>query len=175
VRRVKVCPRCQHRNELAAHFCIRCGYAFARTAPAPARVQVKACPRCKHENEPAARFCVRCGYAFIGLRPAVLRVTEPVRAAWEMPIARSPLLFGRARPEEGYRPDFDMSFYDPEGYVSRRHGQILTARNGYFIVDLGSSNGTLVNGRPLPAHKPRLLRNGDKITVGEVMFQFLLR
>ena len=173
VRRVKVCPRCKHHNELPAHFCIRCGYAFR--AATPARQPGKACPRCKHENEPAARFCVRCGYAFIGLRPAVLRVTEPVRAAWEMPVSRSPLLFGRARPEEGYRPDFDMSFYDPEGYVSRRHGQILTARNGYFIIDLGSSNGTLVNGRPLPAHKPRLLRNGDKVTVGEVVFQFLLR
>jgi hypothetical protein len=173
VHRVKVCPRCKHHSELSAHFCVRCGYAFRTSAPA--RRQVKACPRCKHENEQAARFCVRCGYAFVGLRPAVLRVTEPVRAAWEMPVSRSPLLFGRARPEEGYRPDFDMSFYDPEGYVSRRHGQILTARNGYFIIDMGSSNGTLVNDRPLPAHKPRLLRNGDKITVGEVVFQFLLR
>ena len=137
--------------------------------------RVKICPRCKHRNELAARFCVRCGYAFVGIRPAVLRVIEPVRAAWEMPIAKSPMLFGRARPEEGYRPDFDMSFYDPEGYVSRRHGQIIKARNGYFITDLGSSNGTYVNDRALPSHKPRLLRNGDEINIGEVVIQFLLR
>ncbi len=137
--------------------------------------RVKVCPRCKHRNELESRFCVRCGYGFVGLRPAVLRVVEPVRAAWEMPVAKSPMLFGRARPEEGYRPDFDMSFYDPEGYISRRHGQVVRARNGYFIVDLGSSNGTFVNDRLLPAHKPRLLRNGDKITVGEVVIQFLLR
>jgi serine/threonine protein kinase len=137
--------------------------------------RVKVCPRCKHRNALEARFCVKCGRAFVGLRPAVLRVIEPVRAAWEMPVAKSPLLFGRARPEEGYRPDFDMSFYDPEGYISRRHGQIIRARNGYFVVDLGSSNGTYVNDRLLPPHKPQLLRNGDRVAVGEVMFQFLLR
>jgi serine/threonine-protein kinase len=137
--------------------------------------RVKVCPRCKHRNELSARFCVRCGYAFVGVRPAVLRVIEPVRAAWEMPVAKSPMLFGRARPEEGYRPDFDMSFYDPEGYISRRHGQIVKARNGYFIADLGSSNGTYVNDRLLPPNKPRLLRNGDEIMIGEVVLQFLLR
>ena len=85
------------------------------------------------------------------------------------------MLFGRALPEEGYRPDFDMSFYDPEGYISRRHGEIIKARNGYFITDLGSSNGTYVNDRSLPPHKPRLLRNGDEIAIGEVVLQFLLR
>jgi hypothetical protein len=166
-----------------------------RTAPAPApkpraasstatkikpvtrrRVRkVKVCPRCKHHNELSTRFCVRCGYSFVGVRPAVLRVIEPVRAAWEMPIAKSPMLFGRARPEEGYRPDFDMSFYDPEGYISRRHGQVIKAKNGYFVIDLGSSNGTFVNEQLLSPHKPRLLRNGDKITIGEVVIQFLLR
>lgn len=172
---VRACPRCKHHNELTSRFCIRCGYALVSTASPPAALQRKACPRCRHENEHGARFCVRCGHPFVGLRPAVLRVIEPVRAAWEMPVAKNPLLFGRASPQEGYRPDFDMSFYDPDGYVSRRHGQIIKARNGYFIVDLGSSNGTLVNERLLPAHKPCLLRNGDKVTIGEVVFQFLLR
>jgi pSer/pThr/pTyr-binding forkhead associated (FHA) protein len=68
-----------------------------------------------------------------------------------------------------------MSFYDPEGYISRRHGQIVRARNGYFITDLGSSNGTLVNDQMLTPNQPRLLRNGDRVTVGEVVIQFLLR
>jgi serine/threonine protein kinase len=137
--------------------------------------RVKVCPKCDHRNELSGRFCVRCGYAFVGIRPAVLRVIEPVRAAWEMPVRRSPLLLGRARTEEGHRPDFDMAFYDPEGYVSRRHAQILKARNGYFVTDMGSSNGTYVNDRPIPAHRPWLLRNGDRIAIGEVVIQFLLR
>jgi hypothetical protein len=145
-----------------------------RTVPRQVR-RVKVCPRCRHHNELTVRFCVRCGYAFVGIRPAVLRVIEPVRAAWEMPVHKSPLLLGRGRPELGYRPDFDMSFYDPEGYVSRRHAQIVRARNGYFIADLGSSNGTLVNEQLLPSNKYRSLRNGDRIAIGEVVIQFLLR
>jgi serine/threonine protein kinase len=88
--------------------------AARRRKPAPSvrrRVRkVKVCPGCSHRNELAHRFCVRCGYAFQGVRTAVLRVVEPVRAAWEMPVHKSPLLLGRARREEGYRPDFDMTF-----------------------------------------------------------------
>jgi hypothetical protein len=151
----------------------------ARVTPqAPRKVvrrKVKVCPHCSHRNALPARFCVHCGYAFVGIRPAVLRVVEPVRAAWEMPVRKSPLLLGRARPEQGHRPDFDMTFYDPKGYVSRRHAHIIRARNGYFIIDLDSSNGTYVNDRLLPAQRPRLLRNGDQITIGEVAIQFLLR
>jgi ribosomal protein L40E len=137
--------------------------------------KVKVCPRCKHRNGLGARFCVRCGRAFGGIRPAVLRVIEPVRAAWEMPVRKSPLLLGRSQRSTGHRPDFDMTFYDPEGYVSRRHAHIIKARNGYFVTDLGSSNGTLVNGRLLTPQRPRLLRNGDKVTIGEVVIQFLQR
>jgi serine/threonine-protein kinase len=171
--RAGVCARCGHQNAPTYRFCVACGSAL--DGAAPAAVQVKVCPRCKHGNQRTVRFCVRCGHPFVGVRPAVLRVIEPVRAAWEMPVAKSPMLFGRAWAAGGYRPDFDMSFYDPEGYISRRHGQIVKAPNGYFLTDLGSSNGTLVNGRELPPHKPRLLRNGDKVTIGEVVFQFLYR
>ena len=137
--------------------------------------KVKVCPRCQHRNELSACFCVSCGRAFGGIRPAVMRVVEPVRAAWEMPVRKSPLLMGRSQRSTGHRPDFDMTFYDPEGYVSRRHAHIIKARNGYFISDLGSSNGTLVNDRLLSPNRPRLLRNGDKITIGQVVIQFLLR
>lgn len=137
--------------------------------------RVKLCPQCQHKNELPARFCVRCGYAFVGLRPAVLRVIEPVRAAWEMPVNRSPLMLGRAAPSEGYRPDLDMTFYDPEGYVSRRHAQITREKSGYVITDLGSSNGTYVNDQPLIPNQPYLLRHGDRIEIGEVAINFLLR
>jgi serine/threonine-protein kinase len=169
----RVCPSCRYRNAPGYRFCVQCGHALGGTRRPAA--QVKICPRCKNGNAPTVRFCVRCGHPFVGVRPAVLRIVEPVRAAWEMPVAKSPMLFGRAWIDGGYRPDFDMSFYDPQGYISRRHGQIAKAPNGYFLTDLGSSNGTYVNGQSLPPHVPRLLRNGDKVEVGEVVFQFLLR
>ena len=105
----------------------------------------------------------------------MLRVVEPVRAAWEMPVAHNPILLGRASEAEGYRPDFDMTFYDEGDYVSRHHARITRGRAGYFVTDLGSSNGTTVNGQALAANRARILRNGDRIKVGLVVIQFWLR
>jgi serine/threonine protein kinase len=144
-------------------------------APRPSPPPAKACPACGRANRQSARFCVSCGHSFVPVQPAVLRIIEPVRAAWEMPVARNPMLLGRASEAESYRPDFDMSFYDDGGYVSRRHARITKGRGGYFITDLGSSNGTTVNGRPLSARHAHLLRNGDRIKVGLVVIQFCLR
>jgi serine/threonine protein kinase len=143
--------------------------------PRPSPPPDKACPACGGANRPSARFCVGCGYSFVPLQPAVLRIVEPVRAAWEMPVANSPMLLGRASEAEGYRPDFDMTFYDDGGYVSRRHARITRGRGGYFVMDLGSSNGTTVNGQPLVARHAYQLRNGDQIKVGLVVIQFCLR
>jgi len=147
------------------------------SAPQPTSppASMKACPACGRANKRSARFCAGCGHSFEPLRPAILRVIEPVRAAWEMPVARSPMLLGRASEAEGYRPDFDMTFYDDGDYVSRRHAQITRGERGYFVADLGSSNGTTVNGQPLEPNHAYLLRNGDQMKVGLVVLQFWLR
>ncbi len=149
----------------------------AESVPAakPSPPPVKACPACGRANRSSARFCVGCGHSFVPLRPAILRVVEPVRAAWEMPVAREPMLLGRASEAEDYWPDFDMTFYDEGDYVSRRHARITNGRAGYFITDLGSSNGTTVNGDSLRPHRAHLLRNGDRIKVGLVVIQFWMR
>lgn len=143
--------------------------------PLPAPPPVVDCPACGRANRTSARFCVACGRPLVPLASAVLRVIEPVRAAWEMPVAHSPMLLGRASRAEGYQPDFDMTFYDESDYVSRRHSRITRGRAGYFITDLGSSNGTTLNGQPLAPHRAHKLRNGDRIKVGLVVIQFQLR
>jgi diguanylate cyclase (GGDEF)-like protein len=55
--------------------------------------------------------------------------------------------------------------------VSRRHAQIERARGGrYQVVDLGSTNGTLLNKRHVSAHD---LGDGDYLQVGKCIFRFL--
>lgn len=149
--------------------------AQSPTVVAPSQPSTKTCPSCGRTNRVSARFCVGCGHSFVALRPAILRVVEPVRAAWEMPVARSPMLLGRASEAEGYQPEFDMTFYDEGDYVSRRHARISKGRAGYFLTDLGSSNGTTINGHSLSPDRAYLLRNGDRIKVGLVVIRFLLR
>ncbi len=48
--------------------------------------------------------------------------------------------------------------------ISRRHARITNTPNGYTIEDLGSSNGTFLNGRAVEA--PELLTPGDALELG---------
>ena len=50
-------------------------------------------------------------------------------------------------------------------FASARHASIEPLRNGVWVVDLGSTNGTYVNGDRLDGR--RLLREGDVVRVGE--------
>lgn len=54
----------------------------------------------------------------------------------------------------------------PHESVSRLHAQIVRQRTGYFVSDLGSRNGTYLNGQRLTA--PSLLMPGDVLRVGEI-------
>jgi pSer/pThr/pTyr-binding forkhead associated (FHA) protein len=40
-------------------------------------------------------------------------------------------------------------------------------------MDLGSTNGTILNGTVIPARTPQRLRSGDRIKIGEVEVEFL--
>jgi diguanylate cyclase (GGDEF)-like protein len=51
--------------------------------------------------------------------------------------------------------------------VSRRHALIESKPDGQvYLTDLGSSNGTFHNGRPLPPHQPVPLADGDRLAFG---------
>jgi len=65
----------------------------------------------------------------------------------------------------------DLCIGDEE--ISGMHLQIGRSADGmYFIEDLGSTNGTLVNGSPLAAQKQHLLQVGDQISLGMSTFLF---
>lgn len=56
-------------------------------------------------------------------------------------------------------------FMIPLTTVSRQHARILRLDNQYFIEDLGSSHGSLLNGSKLAANDKKLLRDKDVITL----------
>jgi hypothetical protein len=57
----------------------------------------------------------------------------------------------------------DADLVLPDDTVSRKHARIYSARGALWLRDLGSRNGTLVNGRNVAHHR---LRPGDRITIG---------
>jgi pSer/pThr/pTyr-binding forkhead associated (FHA) protein len=62
-----------------------------------------------------------------------------------------------------------------DGGVSRRHARIHKQRTQFFIEDLGSANGTFLNGQRLTPYLPHPLRDKDEIQLGRVRMQILFQ
>ena len=74
----------------------------------------------------------------------------------DRPLDKEKIRIGRA-------PDGDI-ILDGDMNVSRNHAEVLKGPAGWSVLDLGSFNGTFVNGERI---KEKELRDGDKITIGE--------
>ncbi len=56
----------------------------------------------------------------------------------------------------------------PSHFISKRHARISRSGEQWMLEDLGSTNGSTLNGQPLTI--PRPLNRGDKFTVGDTEF-----
>lgn len=71
--------------------------------------------------------------------------------------------------ENGAGNVVDLSLFDARRFgVSRRHARLWTTGAGLFLVDLGSTNGTTLNGHPLQPGTPFSLSNGDALSMGQL-------
>jgi serine/threonine-protein kinase len=88
-------------------------------------------------------------------------------------------LLGRRDPMSNIFPEVDLSKYDPQTKISRRHARIWRDGNNFMVEDLGSSNGTILarstneSFRLIPK-QPQVLTAGDKIRVGDATLHFVI-
>jgi hypothetical protein len=152
------------------------------------------CPVCQLVNRPGELQCSRCGAVLAsggGTRkldpasdPAILTswptgeviVTDQAPIVLEihdqwvtLPVAEK-LVIGRGSDIPGdSSPDVDLSPYEAgDRGVSRNHIQLKRKNILVYVTDLGSTNGTFLNGRRLVPHSERLLRNGDELQLGRL-------
>jgi serine/threonine-protein kinase len=88
-------------------------------------------------------------------------------------------LVGRRDPMSNIFPEVDLSKFDPQTKISRRHARIWRQGSEFMVEDLGSSNGTYIlpvisNTMRLQPHQPQLLTNGDKLRLGDTTLHFVL-
>jgi pSer/pThr/pTyr-binding forkhead associated (FHA) protein len=70
-------------------------------------------------------------------------------------------------------PDIDLSFDDRKSRViSRRHARIISHEGRHLLEDLGSTNGSLINGKKLMIGQKVLLQSGDRVTFGNHEFLY---
>lgn len=90
-----------------------------------------------------------------------LVISEGKEAGREFEFDQDSVVIGRTA-------ECDVILY--EAGVSRKHARILTEDGGIWIEDLGSSNGTRVNGETIK--QKQSLKDGDSISMGPVVFNF---
>ncbi len=89
------------------------------------------------------------------------------------PIRADVCLIGRYDPVTGTRPEIDLTAYDTNRSVSRRHAKLVARGNDWFLSEeVGALNGTFLNGKRLTPGKAEAVRSGDTLALGMVLLKF---
>lgn len=83
------------------------------------------------------------------------------------PLRSKSVLVGRLDLRNHIFPELDLTNLDTRAISSRRHAQIWYRGGEYWIKDLNSTNGTLVDGYRLGAGKRVRVRHGSQVQFGE--------
>lgn len=160
---------------------------------------MRECSHCKFANREGALFCEECGRPLgsdsavvtttrhiphasddLDSHPTwgtahfereskiMLHIRDAVDPLVIEPKTRS--ILGREDTSSIQKPDVDLSSFGAlEKGVSRLHAAICRQDETLTIIDMGSSNGTHLNGQRLIPDQPRILRDGDEIRLGKLV------
>jgi hypothetical protein len=156
------CPQCGHFKRARDWYCPYCDdLPYVYTVPV-ARDNIVVLPQAEREGN--VQFEPDC--------TAVLQIIQQCTATIQLALApSSPTVLGRSvLPEHGDLLDL-TAFNAFQHGVSRHHCQFERRRNRLVVTDLGSSNGTYLNGEPLLPYKQYIVADGDGLAVGTLQFR----
>lgn len=166
------CPNCKHQELPGALFCSECGtqLVVADTLTAPLGSQNND-NFSFDENVPATGPAIKetnSPFKDTVLSLHVVNYNKTLRLA-----GRNEYSMGRVAKGQPILPDFDLSEFDAyNNGVSRLHAVIKCGVGRVSIMDLGSANGTRVNGQKIAANVEYPLKNGDLIAFGKLKIEF---
>lgn len=161
------------------------------------------CPNCKHQEPSGALFCGECGMQLVRLEGQKTQQinpetndlkTAPISEAslsnlsdtWIslhlldsgqiIPVSdRTEFTLGRISEKQPIMPDIDLTPYQAFDHgVSRLHAVIRLVSGQATVMDLGSSNGSYLNGVRLIANVESPLKHGDLVAIGKLKIQIIL-
>lgn len=127
---------------------------YIKTRPVPPPVVL--CSVCKREQMPEWEICLFC----LKVAKATLLGTKGPSKGKKYPLVGKTVQIGKG-------PENYIRIPDPS--VSTRHAGIQIDGTKFEIVDMGSANGTYVNGKKT---QRRFLQNGDILTLGQTELKF---
>jgi pSer/pThr/pTyr-binding forkhead associated (FHA) protein len=151
------CPECGFVNAEGANYCQKCGAFLPESAEREGETTEVYQVGETGELEPRDLEEVTGEGATLVIRSGGGRSGEAFALAGErMTIGRSP----------------DAEVFLDDVTVSRNHALLVRRRDGLYIDDLGSLNGTYVNRRRIESHR---LQDGDELQVGKYKLTYLER
>lgn len=165
-----VCPNCHHKEMLGALFCSECGAQLidsgSLTTQSMQTDSMGAIPPSVDPN-------------FRPVPPPALDVwisLHLLESGQILPLSdRNEFTLGRVSDGQPIMPDVDLSPYQAYANgVSRLHAVLKRSGKAIKIMDLGSSNGTYLNGKRLSPHAEVTIQHGDVIALGKLKIQVLL-
>lgn len=155
------CPQCGKSNPADAAYCYACGTVLPAGKN---KAQTHALP----ENGDL-RHQIRWGTAYFG-EQTILRIRVRDASAILETRFTDECVLGRTFGDEIV--DVDLSPYEAvELGVSRRHVKLTRQSDTIMVQDLGSVNGTYLNGQRMIAYQPRVLRNEDELRLGRLVLR----
>jgi len=91
------------------------------------------------------------------------------------PVYKSDVLLGRFDSVTGMSPDVDLTNEDQSRNISRRHARLVIRDGKHFVAEeIGTMNGTYLNGKRLPTGVLTPIRDGDELTLCRLPLSFKL-
>ena len=169
-----ICPNCQHKEIPGALFCSQCGAQLVTASDPDLALDLRqkdpmTVTVSKIKGKPDLK-------STSPMMPAGARISlHLIESGQILPLVeRNEFSLGRVAEGQPIMPDIDLTPYKAyENGVSRLHAILKLVNNQVSILDLGSSNGTYVNGDRLVPSVERPLNHGDMIHVGMLKIQIL--
>lgn len=168
-----LCPNCQHKELPGALFCSECGTQLVSLDILNTR---------SIQKTPSESLTPQIKIPEAAPRSAGSLQTEPILSLHIIDSGqilhlaeRSEFTLGRTIEGQPILPDIDLSPFDAFTLgVSRLHAALRIINREVVVTDLGSSNGTRVNGQKVVPHVDYPINHGDIISLGKLKIQVLI-
>jgi len=166
------CPSCGRQHRPGTLFCSECGVYLLTGGP----LRTEPLPESDLPTSRADPWASGAGAPPVEAGTSVLTVVMTATGRRVPLPAGGEAVLGRLDATRGVFPDVDLTPDGGlEGGVSRRHARVHQQKLQFFIEDLGSANGTFLNGQRLTPYLPHPLRDGDEVQLGRVRLRIVVQ
>ena len=164
-----ICSNCKHANMTGAMFCAECGaQLIGRDTLITQTIATDKLKKAAKREEEEMTQPVEGSDAWANLHLMDTGQVLPLSS-------RNEFTMGRISEGQPIMPDIDLSPYQAYAAgVSRLHAVIKRSGSSVVFMDLGSANGTFLNGSRLVPNEEQSLHHGDIISLGKMRIQVLI-